>query len=138
VAIICRSPGVARTMFDESPVPALYLRSEVEIQAFVADQGLRIVFHLNQNSKKFQMFRYGRVWHVFINHGESDKMCLTTNQFKAYDCGCVAGEAARDRLRRRLWDFDVEHRTLMIGRPQADRLEGTLPYTPDDRTVVLC
>ena len=28
------------------------------------------------------MFRYGRMWHVFINHGESDNMYMTTNQFK--------------------------------------------------------
>ncbi len=137
VAIISRSPGTALRLFDESPVPVAYLRSIAELEAFVADQDLRIVFYVNQNSKNFQMFRYGRMWHVFINHGESDKMYMTTNQFKAYDYSFVAGEAARDRLRRKLWDYDLDHRTLMIGRPQADHLAGTLPYTPDDRTVVL-
>jgi hypothetical protein len=137
VAIISRSPGTALTLFDESPVPALYLRSVAELEAFVSDQDLRIVFYVNQNSKNFQMFRYGRMWHVFINHGESDKMYMTTNQFKAYDYSFVAGEAARDRLRRTLWDYDLDDRTLMIGRPQADHFAGTLPYPPDDRTVVL-
>ncbi len=42
--------------------------------------------------------RYGRMWHVFVNHGESDKMYMTTNQFKAYDYALIAGDAARDRL----------------------------------------
>lgn len=60
----------------------------------------------------------GRRWHVFINHGESDKMYMTTNQFKAYDYALVAGDAARERLSRVLWDYDVETRTIEIGRPQ--------------------
>jgi CDP-glycerol glycerophosphotransferase (TagB/SpsB family) len=137
VVIISRSPGTALALLDESPVPVVYLRSVAELEEFVAEQDLRMVFYVNQNSKNFQMFRYGRMWHVFINHGESDKMYMTTNQFKAYDYSFVAGEAARDRLRRKLWDFDVEQRTLMIGRPQADHFAGTLPYTPDARTVVL-
>jgi len=83
------------------------------------------------------MFRYGRMWHVFINHGESDKMYMTTNQFKAYDFSFVAGDAARDRLAARLWGFDLDERTRSIGRPQADHFAGPLPYTPDDRTVAL-
>jgi len=95
------------------------------------------VLYVNQNTKNFQMFRYGRMWHVFINHGESDKMYMTTNQFKAYDYAFVAGQAALDRLSRKLWDFDLKKKAIPIGRPQADHLTGALPYTPDDRTVVL-
>jgi hypothetical protein len=74
---------------------------------------------------------------VFINHGESDKMYMTTNQYKAYDYAFIAGAAARERLGRVLWDYDLESRTIEIGRPQADHYSGALPYTPDDRTVVL-
>jgi hypothetical protein len=137
VAIISRSPGTALTLWDESPVPTVYLRQVVDLEAFVAEQDLRIVFYVNQNSRNFQMFRYGRMWHVFINHGESDKMYMTTNQFKAYDYSLVAGQAALERLRRVLWDYDFEKRALQIGRPQADHFAGTLPYTPDDRVTVL-
>lgn len=137
VAIISRSPGATLALLDESPVPVVYLRKVVDLERFVSEQDLRIVFYVNQNTKNFQMFRYGRMWHVFVNHGESDKMYMTTNQFKAYDYSLVAGEAARDRLSRKLWDFDLDRRTIMIGRPQADHFAGDLPYTPDDRTVVL-
>ena len=137
VAIIARSPGTALTLMDESPVPVVYLRKIVELEDFVAAQDIRIVFYVNQNAKNFQMFRYGRMWHVFINHGESDKMYMTTNQFKAYDYSLIAGEAARDRLSRKLWDFDLDKRTIMIGRPQTDHLGGDLPWVPDERTVVL-
>ena len=137
VAIISRAPSAALVMVEEAPVPVAYLRTVGELETFVEEQDLHIVFYVNQNAKNFQMFRYGRMWHVFVNHGESDKMYMTTNQFKAYDYSFIAGDAARDRLSRKLWDFDLDARTRSIGRPQADHFAGTLPYTPDDRTVVL-
>jgi hypothetical protein len=142
VAIITRSPGASLTMLDESPVPVIYRRRITDLEPFVEEQDLRIVFYVNQNQKNFQMFRYGRMWHVFINHGESDKMYMTTNQFKAYDYALVAGEAALDRLSRKLWDFDLAKKAIPIGRPQADHFAaelpaGGLPYEPDERVVVL-
>ncbi|MBX3098289.1 MAG: CDP-glycerol glycerophosphotransferase family protein [Salinibacterium sp.] len=137
VAIIARAPSTALALWAESPVPAHYLRNVADLERFVQTQDIRIVFYVNQSAKNFQMFRYGRMWHVFINHGESDKMYMTTNQFKAYDYSFVAGDAAIDRLRHKLWDFDLARRAIPIGRPQADHFAGELPYAPDDRTVVL-
>jgi len=137
VSIITRSPSTALALWDESPVPAVYLRKVTDLEDFVHNQDIHIVFYVNQNSRNFQMFRYGRMWHVFINHGESDKMYMTTNQFKAYDYSLVAGDAAIDRLSHKLWDFDIDKKVITIGRPQADHFAGELPYTPDDRTVVL-
>ncbi|WP_219949016.1 CDP-glycerol glycerophosphotransferase family protein [Salinibacterium sp. M195] len=137
VAIIARSPSSVLALWDEAPVPTVYLRRVSELEQFVAEQPLKIIFYVNQNAKNFQMFRYGRMWHVFINHGESDKMYMTTNQFKAYDFSFVAGAAALDRLSHKLWDFDLTKKAIPIGRPQADHFAGELPYLPDDRTVVL-
>jgi hypothetical protein len=137
VAIISRSPGTMLALLDEAPVPAVYLRPMLDLEKFIESQDIRIVFYVNQNTKNFQMFRYGRMWHVFINHGESDKMYMTTNQFKAYDYSLIAGDAARDRLSRKLWNYDLDGRTISIGRPQADHFAGELPYPDDDRTVVL-
>ncbi len=125
------------TVWDEAPVPSLYLRSIGEIERFLRRQRqLKIVLYVNQNAKNFQMFRFGRVWHVFISHGESDKAYMRSNQYKAYDYAFVAGQAARERLRS-LWGYDVDRRALIIGRPQVDHLASTPPFTADDRTVVL-
>jgi len=137
VAIITRGPGASLQLLAEAPVPVIFCRSVTDIEDFVDRQDIRIVFYVNQHTRNFQMFRYGRMWHVFVNHGESDKMYMTTNQFKAYDYAFVAGQAALDRLSRKLWDFDLAKRAIPIGRPQADHLAGALPYTPDERTVVL-
>jgi hypothetical protein len=74
IAIITRSPSSSLMMLDESPVPVVYCRVVTDIERFLDEQDIRIVLYVNQNTKNFQMFRYSRMWHVFINHGESDKM----------------------------------------------------------------
>ncbi len=137
VTIVSRSPGTMLTLLDESPVPVVYARQVVDLERFVDEQAPKVVFYVNQNARNFQMMRYGRMWHVFVNHGESDKMYMTTNQFKAYDYALIAGDAARDRLADALWDYDLDARTIAIGRPQADHFAGDAPYPADGRTVVL-
>jgi len=137
VAIVSRSPGTMNTLLDESPVPVVYARQVVDLERFVEEQAPKVVLYVNQNARNFQMMRYGRMWHVFVNHGESDKMYMTTNQFKAYDYALIAGDAARARLADALWDYDLDARTIAIGRPQADHFVGDVPYPADDRTVVL-
>lgn len=137
VVILSRHTLGAIAMLDESPIPVAYVRTVIDLEDFIAEQDLRIIFYVNQNARNFQMFRYGKRWHVFINHGESDKMYMTTNQFKAYDYSLIAGDAARERLSRVLWDYDFKKRAIEIGRPQADYYTWDIPFTPDDREVVL-
>ena len=137
VAIVARSPGTMLALLEESPVPVVYARQVVDLEAFVEAHPLAMTLYVNQNAKNFQMMRYGRMWHVFVNHGESDKMYMTTNQFKAYDYAFIAGDAARARLEAVLWDYDLDRRAVPIGRPQADHAAGRPPFEPDGRIVVL-
>ncbi len=137
VLVLSRTGGGTLRLLDESPVPVAHVRRVADLERVIADQDIRIVFYVNQNARNFQMMRYGRRWHVFINHGESDKMYMTTNQFKAYDYSFVAGDAALARLKRVLWNYDFDTRAIKIGRPQADHYSGGLPFVPDDREVVL-
>jgi len=137
VLLLSRTGSGTLKLLEESPVPVAFVRKVTDLENVIAEQDIRIVFYVNQNAKNFQMMRYGRRWHVFINHGESDKMYMTTNQFKAYDYAFVAGDAALTRLDKVLWNYDFDTRALKIGRPQADYYTGTLPYTPDERQVVL-
>src|SRR4051794_9271342 len=137
VLILSRSASTALKLLEESPLPVAYVRRVTDLEQVIDEQPLKLVLYVNQNARNFQMMRYGRRWHVFINHGESDKMYMTTNQFKAYDYSLIAGTAARERLGRVLWDYDFDKRAIEIGRPQADHYSGDLPYVPDERTVVL-
>ncbi|WP_193598464.1 CDP-glycerol glycerophosphotransferase family protein [Microbacterium sp. YJN-G] len=137
VVVLSRSATGAEKLIEEDGPPVAFVPTVRNLEKFLAKQDIRVVLYVNQNTRNFQMFRYGRRWHVFINHGESDKMYMTTNQYKAYDYALIAGQAARDRLSRTLWDYDLDRRAIEIGRPQADHYSGTLPYTPDERRVVL-
>lgn len=137
VVVISRAPSSMLRLMGESPLPVVYLRKIVDYEAFLEQQDIKVMLYVNQNVKNFQAMRYGRMWHTFINHGESDKAYMASNQYKAYDYAMVAGEAAVDRLRHALWDYDVEKRALVIGRPQADHFAGEAPYPDDGRIVVL-
>lgn len=137
VVVLSRAVTGARAIMEDDALPVAFVPTVRDLEQFLIEEDIRIVFYVNQNTRNFQMFRYGRRWHVFINHGESDKMYMTTNQYKAYDVAFIAGDAARDRLSRVLWDYDLERRTRQIGRPQADHYAGSVPYPIDGRTVVL-
>ena len=137
VLVLARQASGARQLMRESGLDVEFVKKVTGIERLIARQQLDVILYVNQNTRNFQMMRYGQRWHVFVNHGESDKMYMTSNQHKAYDYALVAGDAARARLSKALWDYDVDRHTMAIGRPQADHLTGTPPFTPDDRTVVL-
>lgn len=137
VLLIARNPAGAKLLMEESGLDVAFTQKVTEIEELLAEQPLEVVLYVNQNTRNFQMMRYPRRWHVFINHGESDKMYMVSNQYKAYDYAFIAGDAARQRLDRVLWNYDLDTRTFAIGRPQADHLTGEPAFTPDDRTVVL-
>lgn len=137
VVVISRNALGAKALLDDDALPVAFVPEVRHVERFLDRQDIRIVLYVNQNMRNFQMFRYARRWHVFINHGESDKMYMITNQYKAYDYALIAGQAARDRLGRALWSNDLDQRLIEIGRPQADHYSGQTPFAPDGRTVVL-
>ncbi|PRI10894.1 hypothetical protein [Leucobacter massiliensis] len=137
VLVLARNAAGALRLSRESGLDVAFVQKVTDIERVLEEQPLEVILYVNQNTRNFQMMRYGRRWHVFVNHGESDKMYMTSNQHKAYDYAFVAGDAARERLSRALWEYDVERRTIPIGRPQADHLGGRPPFEPDGRTVVL-
>lgn len=137
IVVLSRSSVGAEALLDDAVLPVAFVPSVHDLEKYVAAQDIRLVFYVNQNTRNFQMFRFGRRWHVFINHGESDKVYMVSNQFKAYDFALIAGQAAHDRLARAQWDYDVDRRTIEIGRPQADHYLAETPYPADEREVVL-
>ncbi|NLB47211.1 MAG: hypothetical protein GX814_05660 [Microbacteriaceae bacterium] len=137
VVVIARSPAGAKLLMEESGLDVAFAQKVTDLEKLVRQQPLEVILYVNQNTRNFQMMRYGERWHVFINHGESDKMYMTSNQFKSYDHAFIAGDAARTRLSKALWEYDLDTRTFAIGRPQTDHLAGEPPFAADDRTVVL-
>lgn len=136
VVIVARSPLAARALAAESGLPVQYARCISEVEEFLEAQPVDVMLYVNQNTRNFRIMRYGQRWHVFISHGESDKKYMTSSQIKAYDYAFVAGDAARERLAKSLWRYDVTERTIAVGRPQADYFDAPYPLPEDDRTVV--
>lgn len=77
------------------------------------------VVYVNNGWTNFQALSFQRAVHIHVNHGESDKICMVSNQAKAYDKVFVAGEAAVRRHRAALAWFDESH-LVRVGRPQLD------------------
>jgi len=95
----------------------------------------KVAVYVNNSMLNFRSLSARRMLHLHVNHGESDKFCMASNQVKAYDRVFVAGEAAIQRYRTSLIGFD-ETKLVAVGRPQLDlRPSATLP--PSDRRTVL-
>ena len=77
------------------------------------------VTYVNNGWTNFQSLSFQQAVHIHVNHGESDKICMVSNQAKAYDKVFVAGEAAVRRHAAALAWFDPTH-LVRVGRPQLD------------------
>jgi CDP-Glycerol:Poly(glycerophosphate) glycerophosphotransferase len=136
VVVVSRKWAATARLLEECPVPVEHCDTIEDVERFIDRHPVRVVFYVNQNQQNFPAMRFATPAHVFICHGESDKDYMSSNQLKAYDHVFVAGQAARERIRRKLIDFDESH-LVEVGRPQVDvHVPG--PALPrDGRTVVL-
>jgi len=95
----------------------------------------KAVLYCNNSPANFQSLLHARTLHVHINHGESDKQSMISNNAKAYDRVFVAGEAAVQRHRAGLMEFD-DTKLVRIGRPQLDLRPEPLLDASSRRTVL--
>lgn len=95
----------------------------------------KVVLYVNNSVLNFQSLVARHLMHVHLNHGESDKVCMVSNQAKAYDRVFVAGGAAVQRHRGALLDFDLG-RLVRVGRAQLD-LQPAPVLEPTSRRTVL-
>lgn len=92
------------------------------------------VIYVNNGWTNFQSLAFQQAVHIHVNHGESDKICMVSNQAKAYDRVFVAGEAAVLRHQAALAWFDTSH-LVRVGRPQLD-LPVPSPLPPHDGPTI--
>lgn len=95
-----------------------------------------VILYPNNRVKNFQSLSYNSACHVFINHGESEKSSMYSNQAKAYDLVFVAGNVAFERYRNNLSRFD-EAKFIKVGRPQLDFVKPRDIPLPKDKRVIL-
>jgi len=136
VVVVSRQWAATARLLEDCPIPVVPCVTIEDVERFLDRHPVRAVFYVNQSQSNFPAMRFAVPAHVFICHGESDKDYMSSNQLKAYDRVFIAGQAARERIRRKLIDFD-ESRLVEVGRPQVD-VHTSGPALPQDgRSVVL-
>jgi hypothetical protein len=130
--VIVDRPDTGDLVLRGTGLPVAFARGSLALEELVAERDVRVVLYLNQIESNFRMLRFASPVHIQIGHGESDKGGSVSNQHKAYDLTFVGGDAGRDRLSQALRGFDVEERTLAVGRPQLDYgYPGAPPWSRD-------
>ncbi|SDR83079.1 CDP-glycerol glycerophosphotransferase family protein [Microlunatus soli] len=137
VAVLCYEPETAEIVRAETSLPVVLIRGAADLNHVRKVHRPKVILYPNQNYTNFGILGLNSCQHAFICHGESDKIYMASNWMKVFNYDLVAGPAAKDRLRRRLFDYDVDARTIEIGRPQID-VEYSAPIMPDrHRTTIL-
>ncbi|MCX6395175.1 MAG: CDP-glycerol glycerophosphotransferase family protein [Propionibacteriales bacterium] len=135
VAIVSREPETAALIRSRTFLPVHEAVDFPDLIALYADLDAKVVLYCNNGMRNFQSLLNNKMLHVHINHGESDKQSMVSNNAKAYDRVFVAGEAAVLRHSLGLIGFDTD-KLVRVGRPQLDlRPEPVLD--PSDRRTVL-
>ncbi|CAN5334580.1 CDP-glycerol glycerophosphotransferase family protein [soil metagenome] len=135
VAVVVRDPESAAVLERRTSLPVLTAPSLTELTELYDALDAKVVLYCNNSMLNFQSLLSSRHLHVHINHGESDKQSMASNNAKAYDRVFVAGEAAVQRHLAALLEFDTS-RLVRVGRPQLDLRPPPL-LTPSDRRTVL-
>jgi hypothetical protein len=134
VLILIRERGhLAQMLETRHPVLLCPRVLDVEV-ALAADPA--VVLYVGNAGRNIHFLRYARPKHVFLNHGDSDKVSSANRFVHAYDRLFVAGEIAIERYRAagiHLSDDWFE----VVGRPQLDRVLDQRRRLGDGPTTVL-
>jgi hypothetical protein len=135
VGIVVRDQESSTLLRAKTSLPVFAAPSFPELTDLYAELDGKVVLYCNNSPLNFQSLIDGRMLHVHINHGESDKHSMASNNAKAYDRVFVAGEAAVQRHAAGLLEFDTS-RLVRIGRPQLD-LRPAPVLVPSARRTIL-
>lgn len=119
VMLVFRKLSAMREVSRTTHSSSIFVRRFDDLMRLYDENQYRLCLYVNNGVNNFQSLNHARMAHVHINHGESDKISMVSNQVKAYDRILIAGPAALERHRKVLIDFD-EGKLIQTGRPQLD------------------
>ena len=117
--VVVRQVEVFQALQRRTSLRVLLVPTYEHLMAMYDRADFHAVVYVNNSWTNFQSLAFQQAVHIHVNHGESDKICMVSNQAKAYDRVFVAGEAAVRRHRAALAWFDEAH-LVRVGRPQLD------------------
>ena len=123
------------TELPDSPLHTVFARGMADIESFLTPE-TRICLYPANAFKNTQMMRRAELKHIFINHGESDKVVNVSRLLGAYTKLYLAGPMARDRLlaagvvlREDQYAYVGRPQTSIMLKPLSGRT-GTVLYAP--------
>ncbi|SDS78069.1 CDP-Glycerol:Poly(glycerophosphate) glycerophosphotransferase [Brevibacterium sandarakinum] len=119
VVLVLRKGSALLQARELTRLPMVLKRKFDPLHTFYHANDFKLALYVNNGMTNFQSLGFAPMVHVHVNHGESDKLSMVSNQAKSYDRVFVAGDAAINRYRRSLIDFD-ESALVKVGRPQLD------------------
>lgn len=135
VLLVFRKVGALRELRKRTSLSMIFARRFEDVMELFDANDYSLGIYVNNGVSNFQSLTFARMVHVHVNHGESDKLSMVSNQVKAYDKVFIAGPAALERHRSVLLDFD-ESKLVMVGRPQLD-LDFTAELDPSSLRTVM-
>ncbi|TSI12258.1 CDP-glycerol--glycerophosphate glycerophosphotransferase [Brevibacterium aurantiacum] len=135
VVLVFRKPSALNAAREVTNLPMVLKRKFDPLQTFYHANDFRLALYVNNGMTNFQSLGFAPMVHVHVNHGESDKLSMVSNQAKSYDRVFVAGDAAINRHRMSLADFD-ESSLVKVGRPQLD-IERPSELEPSPKTTIM-
>jgi len=132
--VVVRSVEAYQELIRRTSLRVLLVPRYEQLMALYDRADFHAVVYVNNGWTNFQSLSFQQAVHIHVNHGESDKICMVSNQAKAYDKVFVAGEAAVRRHAAALAWFDPAH-LVRVGRPQLD-LAVASPLTDSDGPTI--
>ncbi len=115
--VLLRERSVLRVLAPTT-LPVVCMPSGVSVMQ-AGFSGARVALYPANTSKNLHLLREPQLRHVFIGHGDSDKVSSINPFTRVYDQVWVAGRAARDRWARAQVGVRDEA-VVEVGRPQLD------------------
>lgn len=117
--IITRHAATTEELQKITTLQVIHARTYDLLMQLLELSHFKALIYVNNSYQNFQTLAYQQAAHIHVNHGESDKISMVSNQSKAYDIVFVAGAAAKDRYLSAVAWLD-EKKLIPIGRPQLD------------------
>ena len=117
--VVVRQIETFQALQGATSLPILLVPTYEDLMALYDRADFHAVMYVNNGFTNFQSLAFQQAVHIHLNHGESDKICMVSNQAKAYDKVFVAGPAAVRRHAAAIAWFDITH-LARVGRPQLD------------------
>ncbi|MGN6743679.1 MAG: CDP-glycerol glycerophosphotransferase family protein, partial [Amnibacterium sp.] len=117
VVVVCQDSCVAAMLRERSSFPVVTIARYGTLDGVLSRSDVKLALYVSHLPRNFESLRFSSILHAYIGHGDSDKGVSASNQLKAYDFVFAPGQAAIDRIERRLMRFDAAEHCRIVGQP---------------------